>query len=331
MASQLDTCYVQILSLTGHLTELPPFRDVVHLILSSPNLLPISQGLRAFHALETLSLTGAPVLHNRTLDVRELPALKHLHLENVAPRKILAPEGCQLHASWDEEAPADDEAWREWLRSSLWTAMTPRLASFWLRSSGLSAEDEETVRELLSRHSPADISLELESFGSQEDAIVISNERWQALLKAKSLRIWAHSSLSVQVSDCRPSWDYLCLECDAELCLRMDNVKDCLQNLTDLMICCPSFRGPVILQIASELTSLGRQWCVTPIPTAHGDMYHLTTVMDHAKSIEFDCVLCCSCRCCLQCLVIEGKIPVGFKLTFRQDCPYGGTLYWGNF
>ena len=125
---------MQLVVLSGYdVIALPPFAALRHLIVStaSSRHLPITY-IKLAITLETLSLGifGDGVYADwsgEDIDVSSLRALKHVRIENFAPRRLHVPDGCLLHVVWDGGCSHDHE-FMKWARvQSLWQEQSNRL------------------------------------------------------------------------------------------------------------------------------------------------------------------------------------------------------------
>lgn len=97
----------------------------------------------AFPQLATLKLRAwKHTIHpydNIDLDLTCVQSLRHLHIENWAPRSIGVTRGCRVHAVWQYHD--DDDAWYpislDWLGSPCWSTSGTALASFTFDASRL--------------------------------------------------------------------------------------------------------------------------------------------------------------------------------------------------
>jgi len=315
---------VQIASVEGDLALLPPFRDLHHLIIKTARMQQIIGRLSGFCALETLSLVGAPTANGIALDVSELGALRHLHIENFAPATILGPANCTLHASWDDENPNTFPDGRsDWLKSGLWASLNIPLSSFWLRAGEMdwAKEDEETLQRLMSSIHPGDlVSMELPEFGTDENPVQLSQELWSGLLGAKNVRIATTKQCCVHLLEHNPSWVNFALESFGHAGLQVGSIPGLLDSLEDMAIYCKCFCGPLSLQIAKKLEDMDREWYVYSWVRvfAVNPMYCFTT-MSTSKYTRFDHLMYCGCHACLTCLLHAGKLPKDLKVPYRQD------------
>lgn len=278
--------------------------------------------LSGFRALETLSLVGAPIANGIALDVSDLSALRHLHIENFAPATVLGPANCTLHASWDDKNPKSCLDGRsDWLKSGLWASLNIPLSSLWFRAAETEDPrgDEEALQSFMSSVHPIDhVSVELSEFGNDENPVQLSQDLWAGLLGAKNVRIIATYDCAIHLLEHNPAWANFALDsCQTDL--RVRSFPGLLDGLQDLAVRC-TFCGPMCLRIAKELEEMDRSWFVDAPGEFLEDYptHHFTTVSSSNRN-RFDRLMYCGCHSCLTCLFHEGELPEDFQVSYRQD------------
>ena len=139
---------------------------------------------------------------------------------------LLCLQGCKLHASWDDgDFIMRDDIVLGWLESPAWVNPSLPLSSLWLRSEGVSFDQEaERLCEVLSGGRDLDsVSLIVYKFGTHDSPIEISERCRQGLLSAKTRRIRSNEGCFLWVTGSNPCWEPVQLM----RCCRAGGVRAC--------------------------------------------------------------------------------------------------------
>ena len=297
---------------------LPPFVALRHLILSttSPADLPIAT-LENASALQTLSLrifgTYADWSH-KDIDVSSLHALKHVRIENFAPRKLHVPDGCLLHVVWDGDY-TDESRFRRWAQvQSLWQAQCNHLGSLQIRfQDGRFQELNIAVLKtiLTGNQELGYISLWIPKLGNEQQPFLVHSSSCQMLALAERVRIRSERVCSIKVTSMQPKWKNLSIDA-ARVNLEVEDAAAFVRSLDNLRIQGVTTHGFSSLSMMYELHQVGRKCFVNRQPedpakgTPQG--FAFGTLLDGTAQVRFAELMCCGCSSCLACLSLGGKL-----------------------
>ena len=300
------------------------FASLRHLIIKTKSMGQVLQELPQFSVLRTLRLQSSLYKPLRmALDVTALPELKHLSIVNFSVKSIAAPQGCQLHASWNDPDGTEDHV--AWLRSSMWASWNIPLSSFQMHEENHVMDDALKVLEgILSRSAPLIyLCLDICRLVGNGKPFEISEHRWQGIVRAKNLRLMTHAIdgfAQLSLGKCTPAWERLSLEAADEIDLDSQSKSSIFAGLQEFTVCGKP-RAPLAVRICSELQHMGRTCHVRACTESFrgevpGDgVYHLTSVSE-GDTQSFDEAMACGCQSCLLCLRRNGDLPAAFK-----ECP----------
>ena len=187
----------QVAKLTCHETiALPPLTALKHLILSiaSSADVPITT-LQNAVALETLSLgifEEYADWSQKDIDVSHLHALKHMRIENFAPRELHVPDACLLHIVWDEDH-TDGSKFGQWVQvQSLWQAQHNRLGSLqvYLKPGESQTDKMIALKSLLTGDQELIyISLWIPELGDEKQPFLVDSDSCQMLALAERVAL----------------------------------------------------------------------------------------------------------------------------------------------
>ena len=305
------TCYRHI--------ELPPFAALRHLILcaTSPGNLP-NTTLQNATALETLSLCNFDRYADwsHTIDFSSLYALKHMRIENVAPRMLHLPEGCLLHVMWNGRC-TDDSGFRQWAQvQSLWQGHHCRLGSLDVCLEGGEFQDVNMalLKRMLTGHQElAYISLWIPELGTEKQPFLVDPRSCQMLAHAERVRFRAEKSCSISVVDMHPKWKNLSIDA-ARVNLEVRDMAALVRSLDNFWIEGVSIHGILSLSMMHELYRSERKCWINSLTIEFGDDtrdlqgFQFATLHGRGAQRRFKELMCCGCSSCLDCLSREGKL-----------------------
>lgn len=226
-----------------------------------------------------------------TLELRGLPALKHLRLDNLAPASISVPEGCQLHKSWDDVIFYPEgqqfEAFRvdSWLAKSLWEDLPLPLSSFQLTTNAeTTPAGLEALQSIFTTCTSFESVLLQPGKGGFTIEISSTDQGWNACLQPKSLSILTMDGCSLRILDGQSSWESLVLyNVDSGLLeLLLPSTSALLSNLKDFCMYTQDTRGPFLVQLQLVMSRSGRAcriWsCMRGDHNAQPHKYLLTSL-----------------------------------------------------
>ncbi len=245
---------------------------------------------------------------------------------------LLCTQGCKLHASWDDDGDfiMRDDNVLGWLESPAWVNPSLPLSSLWLRSEGVSFDQEaERLCEVLSGGRDLDsVSLIVYKFGTHDSPIEISERCRQGLLSAKTLRIRSDEGCFLRVTGSNPCWEHLSIEACGDVDIEVPCKDALLYGLKDFSLY-GKVATPLSVHFAVALTkrgdtchvrTLGDHFC--DVSSSFANMYYLTSVSED-RTLEFDEVMSCGCCACMLCLRKAGKVPEEFQVSLKQRSPFG--------
>ena len=296
---------------------LPPFAALRHLILSTASSadLPMAS-LKNAVALETLSLgisgTYADWSH-KDMDVSALHALKHVRLENFAPRKLHVPDGCLLHVVWDGES-TDGSKFARWARvQSLWQAQPNRLGSLNVSCWGGELNMTALKSMLTGDHELDYISIWIPELGNEQEPLLVDPNSCQMLALAERVRFRSSKVCSIRVVDMQPKWKDLSIDA-ARVQLEVEDTAALVLSLDNFWIEGITTHGLSILRLIHELHQSDRNCTVSTQvwsgeeATSSPPGFSFGTLLDEAANREFEELMCCGCSSCLACLSRGAKL-----------------------
>ena len=327
---------------------LPFYASLRHLIIRIDRMGQVLQQLPQLRALRTLSLESLSVykpLH-MALHVTALPDLKHLSIVNFSVDSIAAPQGCQLHATWDNPegelyALRDMLDFGAWLSSSMWASANIPLSSLRMRD-GCHVTDAvlKALEGFLSRSGPLEyLCLDIDRLVDDSKPLEVSEHRWQGILRARNLRIvmrTVYGCALLSLGESSPAWEHLSLEAAGEIDLCSQSKSSIFAGLQEFNVCGKP-RAPLAMGIHSELQRT-RRTCHERAcrESPEGDepwqtegVYHLTSVSEGDMQ-SFDETMACGCQSCLLCLRRKGDLPAAFKEIPAMQSSFGTLGYSGT-
>ena len=324
---------LQVAALTCHkITALPPFAALRHLILSTASSadLPIGHVINA-PALETLSL-GISARGEyadwslKDMDLSTLHALKHVRIENFAPRELHVPDGCLLHVMWNKSR-TDGSKFTQWARvQSLWQAQRNRLGSLQIyHTSGKFQGDKMiALRSLLTGDQElAYISLWILELGNEKQPFLLESGSCQMLALAERVRLYSAKVCSISIVDMQPKWKNLSIDA-ARVNLEVGDIAGLVRSLDNFRIKAVTTLGFSSLSMIYELFQSGRKCSVnrqtrqaaegTPQGFAFGSLLSCTT------QSQFTALMHCGCSACLPCLFWEAMLSRDSRVPDCGDC-----------
>ena len=296
----------------------PTFHSLHHLILTFVGQLPFFE--RSLAALdntlvETLSVVSAGPYADwseRAIELSALPNLKHLHLQNFAPGALLLPQGCQLHAAWENADDSRDSRSR-WLGSSnVWKGEEYPLASFrMVTTKPLDEQAKAHLKDILGNIQEGGfIDLSVPSLGTEQEPLLISASSCRGLACAARVRIKCKTMCSINVTGIKLGWAYLKVAAPA-IYVKSDDIPALVCSLEAFLIVCRDFHGGVGLQMAEELAKLGRAYTTRVLGSGHGrrEKFAFTTIRHDVEALAFSKLTACGCQCCVLCLNLKGVVP----------------------
>ena len=294
---------------------MPPFAALKHLILStvSPadnSILMMKNGM----PLETLSLASCGEYVDWSLeniDVSSLRALKHVRIENVAPRKLDVPDGCLLHVVWDENS-TDGSKFRRWSHvRSLWQAQPNRLGSL-----QICCHDSELNMSVLKTLLTGDqelsyISLCIPKLSNGSQPFSVDPSSCQTLALAERVRFRSEKMCSIRVTSMQPKWTNLSIDA-AKVNLEVEDTAALVRSLDNFWIRGFESHGFSSLSMVHELHQSGRKCSVNRQAgdgaegTPQG--FEFGTLFDSTVQSKFEDLMKCGCSSCLVCLSRAGKL-----------------------
>ena len=310
---------MQVAVLTCHNTiALPLFSELRHLILSTTSSagVPITQ-LKSAITLETLSLgifEGYADWSLKDIDLSSLHALKHVRIENFAPRELRVPEGCLLHVVWDDDC-ADDSKFRQWVEvQSLWQAQHIYLGSLkvYLRAGKFQMDNTKALQGLLtSDRELTYIGLWLPELGDEKHPFLVKPGSCQMLALAERVQLYCNSVCSIDVVDMQPKWKYLSIDA-ARVNLEVEDTAALVRSLDNFHIKGVTTLGFSSLSMMHELHLLDRKCFVDrqagEVAKGNPRGFEFGTLSDHATWNRFEELMHCDCSSCLPCLSWKGKL-----------------------
>ena len=309
---------LQIAVLTCHQDiALPPFAALKHLILSAmdpadPPYATLKNGI----PLETLSLVvcgDSPDWSQVDIDLSSLPALKHVRIENFAPRKLHVPDGCLLHVVWDEASAISSE-FRRWARvRRLWQAQPNRLGS--LQVCCLEGEPNmASLKAILTGdHELAYISLCIPKLSNEKQPFSVDPGCCQMLALAERVRLCSKKICSISVTNMQPMWKNLSIDA-ARVNLELEDTAALVSSLDNFWIKGVTSHGFSSMSMMHELHQSGRKCSVNrQLQTGGGAAgtppgFEFGTLLDCAAHSKFEELMDCGCSSCLACLSRAGKL-----------------------
>ena len=296
---------------------LPPFAALRHLILSTASSadLPIRYMKHAI-ALETLSLSifgEYADWSSKDIDLSSLHALKHVRIENFAPRKLHVPDRCLLHVVWDKDR-TDDSKFTRWAQVQLlWQDHSNRLGSLQVyhKAGKLHTDKMAALKSLLTGDQElAYISLWTPELGNEKEPFLVDPGSCQMLALAKRLRLYSGKVCSISVVDMQPKWKTLSIDA-ARVYLEIEDTAALVHNLDNFQIKGITALAFSSLSMMHELHQLGRKCYVnrhnrkaaegTPQGFVFGTLNRTTRSRFHK-------VMHCGCSSCLFCLFRQQKL-----------------------
>ena len=294
---------------------LPPFAALRHLILSTAGStdLPMAS-LKNAVALETLSMgisgTYASWSH-KDMDVSALHALKHVRIENFAPRTLHVPDGCLLHVVWDDES-TDRSKFARWARvQSLWQAQPNRLGSL-----NVHCQAGEVNMTALKSMSTGDqeleyISLWIPELGNEKEPFLVDLDSCQMLALAERVRFRSAKVCSIRVVDMQPKWKDLSIDA-SRVRLEVEDTAALVLCLDNFWIEGVTIHGLSILRIVHELHQSDRNCTVSTQSGVDAEGappgFSFGTLLDKAAKEKFEELMYCGCSSCLACLSRGAKL-----------------------
>ena len=202
---------------------LPSFAALRHLILSTAGDasadLPIMK-----HAieLETLSLgiLGSGINADwscEDVDVSALRALKHVRIEDFAPR-LYVPDGCLLHFVWDADS-SDDRTFLQWIEDSrsevqsLWQSNRLGSLQMCIQAGEYQSYNTAGLRTSLTCDQElAYISLCSPELGSEMEPFTIDPGSCQMLALAERAHFRSEKVCNLSVTGMQPGWKDLSID-----------------------------------------------------------------------------------------------------------------------
>jgi hypothetical protein len=291
---------------------LPPFQSLRHLILSfMDELQDFLWALVSQDKVlpETLSVTAAceyTDCSNWDLSFLKFRALKHLHLQNFAPKSVALPPDCKLHASFNcPSSNADDLG--DWLgASNVWKDLFWCLASFQVTSTySLNQPARADLTDILSRVQGTEyIHLSLPTLGSDREPLLIAHDSCQGLALAQTVRILCQGVCNIKITGITVGWANVLIQART-LYLGSDALAPLLHGLEAFRI---SSRA-MGMRMVQALNNIGRQYEVNYDDDHASGLSELRSVLSAAQRKAYDDRMQCGCHCCLACLQRGGVLP----------------------
>ena len=311
---------LQVAVLTCHESiALPPFAALRHLILSiaSSEDLPITYLLNAI-ALETLSLGifgEYADWSDEDIDVSSLHALKHMRIENLAPRELHVPDGCLLHIVWDKNR-TNGSKFVQWANvQSLWQARGNHLGSLQVYHKGGDFQMDKmmALKELLTSDQELKyISLWFPELGNEKQPFLVDPNSCQMLALAERVRFYSGKVCSIRVVDMQPRWSNLSIDA-ARVNLEVEDTAALVCSLDNFWIKGVTTLGLFSLSMMHELHRLDRKCSVNGQTrkategTPQG--FEFGTLLNSTMQKTFRMLMICGCSACLACFFRERKLP----------------------
>ena len=320
---------LQVAAFTCHDTiALPPFVALRHLILSTASSaeLPIAYFKNAT-ALETLSLgiTGDYAdWSSEDVDLSSLHALKHVRIENFAPRELHIPDGCLLHVVWDEDY-TDGSKFRQWIQvQSLWQAQHNRLGSLqvYLHAGDLLIDNTTALKELLtSDQELLYVGLWLPELGDEKQPFLVDPSSCQMLAFAERVQFYSGKVCSIKVVDMQPKWKSFSIDA-ARVILEVENIAALVDTLDSFRIKGVTTLGFSSLTMMHELHRRGRKCFINSQTGAAAEgtpeRFEFGTLLTGTTLSRFEDLMHCACSSCLPCLSWEGELSRDSE--WPEDC-----------
>lgn len=176
------------------------------------------------------------------------------------------------------------------------------------------------------------VSLLLPRFGQDDLPIEVSSkdQLWSGFLQAKVLSIYTLEGCSIRDMDGQTSWENLVLyNVRSGLELLLPSVPALLSNLKDYCICTLDTRGPLLVQLLLEMSTLRRAcglWsCKDNDRDARMTRSFPTTLSDSQNLEGSESKTRCGCQAYIRYLHRRRVLPRGFNFRLFQWTPLRNT------